>query len=73
MAFALMVERVIRVMMEGGGHIMDKEDDNGLKWAVEDGGGGGNHKINFCANVQQHDCLLSQHPSVGETGVQRQG
>jgi hypothetical protein len=31
MAFALMVERVIRAMKEGGGHIMDEEDDNDLE------------------------------------------
>ncbi len=59
MVFSLTVERVIRAMKEGGEHIMDEEDNNNLEWAVCNGGGGGDHEIDFWANVQQHNCLLS--------------
>ncbi len=65
MMFALTVERFIREMKEGEGHIMNKKDDDNSEWAVDEGGGSSNHKINFWANVQQRDCLLSQHPSAG--------
>ncbi len=67
--FALTVERFIREMKEGEGHIIDKEDNNELEWAVDDSGDSSNHKINFSANVQQRDCLLSECPSAGEMRV----
>jgi hypothetical protein len=60
-------------MMEGGGHIMDNVEDDNAEWAVGDNGGDGNHKINVWVNVQQHNYLLSQHSSTGETGVHQQG
>jgi hypothetical protein len=55
--------------MEGEGHFMDDKDNNNAKWAVGDDGGGGKHKHDCWANVQQRNCLLSQHPSAVETGV----
>jgi hypothetical protein len=60
-------------MMEGREHIMANKEDNNVEWAVGDGGGGGDHKTDFWANVQQHNHHLSQHPSAGETGEQGQG
>ncbi len=63
----------VRAMMEGGKHIMDDEEDNDVEWAVGDGGSGATVRLAFWANVHQHNHLLSQCPSAGETEEQQQG
>ncbi len=49
----LLVWQVLQdlVIDKGGGHIMDNEENNDAEWAVGEDGGGGNHEINFWANV----------------------